>query len=59
VIIGSGARSSPTPAPDGTVYMATYDAKVIAYTGGHGGIMNSLWPKYQADVADTGAARPF
>jgi outer membrane protein assembly factor BamB len=59
VIIGSGAQSSPTLAPDGTVYVATYDAKVIAYTGGHGGLMNSPWPKYQADLANTGAAHSF
>jgi hypothetical protein len=59
VIIGSGGQSSPTLAPDGTVYMATYDAKVIAYTGGHGGLMNSPWPKYQADLANTGAAHSF
>lgn len=59
VIIGSGAQSSPTIAPDGTVYVATYDAKVIAYTGGRGGLMNSPWPKYQADLANTGAAHSF
>jgi eukaryotic-like serine/threonine-protein kinase len=59
VLIGSGAQSSPTLAPDGTVYVATYDAKVIAYTGGHGGLMNSPWPKYQADLANTCAAHSF
>jgi len=57
VIFGSRAQSSPTLAPDGTVYMATYDAKVIAYTGGHGGL--SPWPNYQADLANTGAAHSF
>ena len=46
VIIGTGAQASLTLAPDGTVYVATYEAKVIAYTGGHGKLMNSLWPKY-------------
>ena len=59
VIIGPGTESSPTLAPDGTVYVATYDAKVIAYTGGHGGLMNSPWPKYQADLANSGTAHSF
>lgn len=59
VIIGTGAQSSPTLAPDGTVYVATYDAKVIAYTGEHGGLMNSPWPKYQTDLANSGAAHSF
>jgi outer membrane protein assembly factor BamB len=59
VIIGTGAQSSPTLAPDGTVYVATYDGKVIAYTGGHGGLMNSPWPKYQADLANSGVAHSF
>jgi outer membrane protein assembly factor BamB len=59
VIIGTGAQASLTLAPDGTVYVANYEAKVIAYTGGHGGLMNSPWPKYQADLANTGAAHSF
>ena len=53
VIIGTGAQSSPTLGPDGTVYVATYDGKVIAYMGGRGGLMNSPWPKYQADLANS------
>jgi hypothetical protein len=32
---------------------------VIGYTGGHGGRMNSPWPKYQADLANTGVAHSF
>ena len=59
VIIGTGAQASLTLAPDGTVYVATYEAKVIGYTGGHGGLMNSPWPKYQADLANTGVAHSF
>jgi outer membrane protein assembly factor BamB len=56
---GSGAESSPTIALDGTIYVATYDFKVIAYAGSHGGLMNSPWPKFQADVANTGNAHTF
>ena len=59
VDIGGGAESSPTIAADGTIYVATYDFKVIAYVGGHGDLMNSPWPKFQADVANTGNARTF
>jgi outer membrane protein assembly factor BamB len=56
---GAGAESSPTIAPDGSIYVATYDFKVIAYAGNHGGLMNSPWPKFQADVANTGNVRTF
>ncbi len=59
VIIGTGAQSSPTLAPDGTAYVATYDGKVIAYMGGHGALMNSPWPKYQGDLANRGTAHSF
>lgn len=51
------AQSSPTLAPDGTVVVATDDGRVLAYAGGHGGLMNSAWPKYQADLANSGNAR--
>jgi hypothetical protein len=58
-LAGSGAESSPTVAPDGTVYVATYDFKVTAFAGNHGGLMKSAWPKFQADVANTGRAHAF
>jgi len=52
-------ESSPTLAPDGTVYVATYDNKILAYAGGHGGLMNSSWPKYQADLSNSGTPHLF
>jgi outer membrane protein assembly factor BamB len=52
--IGIGADASPTLAPDGTIYVATSDGKVMAFDGGHGPLMDSPWPKYQADLANTG-----
>jgi len=53
-------ESSPTLAPDGTVYVATsYDSKILAYAGGHGGLMNSPWPKYQADLSNSGTPHLF
>jgi outer membrane protein assembly factor BamB len=53
----SSVESSPTLAPDGTVIVATNDGRVLAFAGGHGALMNSPWPKYQADLANSGNAR--
>lgn len=47
-------EASPTLASDGTLIVATTHGKISAYAGGHGGLMNSTWPKYQADLANTG-----
>lgn len=52
-------ESSPTLAPDGTIYVANNNGKVFAFTGGHGGLMNSTWPKYQADLHNSGSLRSF
>jgi outer membrane protein assembly factor BamB len=57
--VGYGGEASPTLATDGTIYIATLDGRVIAFTGGHGGIMNSPWPKYQADLSNSGTPRPL
>jgi outer membrane protein assembly factor BamB len=51
---GTGAESSPTLGPDGTLYVATTNSKIIAFKGAHGPLMNSPWPKYQADIANSG-----
>lgn len=55
--IGIGADCSPTLGPDGTIYVATSEGKVLAFEGAHGPLMNSPWPKYQADIANTGNPR--
>jgi outer membrane protein assembly factor BamB len=58
--MGRDTESSPTLAPDGTVYVATtYNSKILAYAGGHGGLMNSPWPKNQADVSNSGTPHLF
>ncbi len=59
VAIIGGVDSSPTLAPDGTIYVASHKGKIIAFAGTHGGLMNSPWPKFQRDLANTGRALPF
>ena len=56
---GYESESSPTLARDGTLYVATVDGRVIAFAGGHGGLMDSPWPKYQADLSNSGTPRTF
>lgn len=57
--IGIGADASPTLGPDGTIYVATSDGKVLAFEGAHGPLINSPWPKYQADLANSGNPHTF
>jgi len=57
--IGVGVTSAPTIGPDGTFYVATLSGKIMAFDGGHGGLMDSPWPKFQHDLANTGRARPY
>lgn len=52
----NGVESSPTLGTDGTVYVATNQGKVMAYGAKHGGLMNSPWPKFQRDGANSGRA---
>jgi outer membrane protein assembly factor BamB len=59
VRVGSSVISSPTLAPDGTIFLVTDTGVLSAYTGGHGGLMDSPWPKFQADLANTGRARTY
>jgi outer membrane protein assembly factor BamB len=58
-VIGGSVGSSPTIAPDGTVYVAGRAGKVTAFSGMHGGLLNSAWPKFQAGPANSGRARGF
>lgn len=53
----TGAESSPTISSDGTLYLATSGGKIIAFEGGHGPLMDSPWPKYQGDLANSGNPR--
>ncbi|HKW89464.1 MAG TPA: PQQ-binding-like beta-propeller repeat protein [Candidatus Acidoferrales bacterium] len=57
--IGVGVTSASTIGPDGTFYVATLSGKIIALDGGHGGLMNSPWPKFQRDLANTGRAASY
>ena len=59
VPIAGSVVSSPTLAPDGTVYVASQGGAIIAFAGTHGGLMNSPWPKFQRDLANSGRALPF
>jgi outer membrane protein assembly factor BamB len=53
----AGVTSPPTVAPDGTIYLANASGMLAAYEGGHGGLMDSPWPKYQGDLANSGVER--
>jgi outer membrane protein assembly factor BamB len=57
--VGGSVESSPTIAADGTVYVALRAGKIVAFSGAHGGLMNSAWPKFQAGPANSGRARAF
>jgi outer membrane protein assembly factor BamB len=55
-----GAEASPTLGPDGTIYAASRLGKIVALAGTHGPLMTtSSWPKFQADLANSGRARSF
>lgn len=56
---GAGGDSSPTLGADGTIYVASRAAKITAFAGTHGGLLNSAWPKFQAGPANSGRARRF
>jgi outer membrane protein assembly factor BamB len=59
VDIAGGLESSPTLGPDGTIYVASRAGKILALAGTHGALMNSPWPKFQADLANSGRAPRF
>jgi len=52
-----GVTSPPTIASDGTVYLANASGMLAAYEGGHGGLMDSTWPKFQGDLGNSGVER--
>jgi outer membrane protein assembly factor BamB len=51
-----GGNSSPTLAPDGTLYAASRTGEIVAFSTTHGPLMNSPWPKFQHDLANSGRA---
>lgn len=59
VALDAGVDSSPTLAPDGTIYVASLAGTITAFAGTHGRLMNSPWPKFQCDLANSGRARPW
>jgi outer membrane protein assembly factor BamB len=55
--VSGGVVASPTLGPDGTVYVAGHGGTIVAFSGGHGGLQNSAWPKFQAGPANSGRGR--
>jgi len=51
---GASGTSSPTLAPDGTLFVLNDRGVLAAYVGGHGALMDSPWPKFQGDLANSG-----
>jgi outer membrane protein assembly factor BamB len=56
---GNTVVSSPTITPEGTIYVVNESGVIGAYAGGHGGLMDSPWPKFQGDLANTGNSRTY
>jgi outer membrane protein assembly factor BamB len=56
-VVSGGVVASPTLGSDGTVYVAGRGGTIVAFAGGHGGLQNSAWPKFQAGPANSGRAR--
>ena len=52
----SDAVTSPTLAPDGTLYIATGDKTLYAVQTTSKELMNSAWPKYQRDLWNSGSS---
>jgi outer membrane protein assembly factor BamB len=52
----SDAVTSPTLAPDGTLYIATSDNTLYAVQTTSKGLLNSAWPKYQRDLWNSGSS---
>jgi outer membrane protein assembly factor BamB len=56
-VVSGGVAASPTLGSDGTIYVAGHGGTIVALAGGHGGLQNSAWPKFQAGPANSGRAR--
>lgn len=56
-MVGGALQAAPTLGPDGTVYVGSETGKIFAFAGNHGGLMKSSWPKFQADLANSGRAQ--
>jgi outer membrane protein assembly factor BamB len=56
LLLPSDAVTSPTLAPDGTLYIATTDSTLYAVQTASKGLMSSAWPKYQRDVWNSGSS---
>ena len=52
--LSADSEVSPTIAPDGMLYVSTSDGVLYAVRTESKGLMNSPWPKYQHDVANSG-----
>ena len=52
----SDAATSPTLAPDGTLYIANIDRTLYAVQTTSKELMNSAWPKYQRDPWNSGSS---
>jgi outer membrane protein assembly factor BamB len=48
-------NSAPAIAPDGTVYVLTDEGHLIAISDDNRGLMDSPWPKYHRDAANSAA----
>jgi outer membrane protein assembly factor BamB len=57
--ISGGVGASPTLGPDGTIYVGSRSGKIFAFSGTHGGLMKSPWPKFQHDLSNSGRANPL
>jgi outer membrane protein assembly factor BamB len=54
---GGPFTATPVVAKDGTIYIAGYGGTIVAFSGGHGSLQNSAWPKFQAGPANSGRGR--
>jgi len=46
--------SSPAMGPDGTLYIATLNGDLFAFSSYSTALANSSWPKFQKDAANSG-----
>jgi outer membrane protein assembly factor BamB len=53
-LTGSFVESSPAIGSDGTVYVGSYDNKVYALKSESLGLAKSSWPKFRANIQNTG-----